>query len=84
MYKQAIDVLMSNPNWCDLVREIAKSNPAAVVKAAVALGHTFGDFPTVRALISVDRKIPAIKEYRKITGANLREAKDAVERMMQQ
>ncbi|MFJ7593213.1 hypothetical protein ACIQZO_38740 [Streptomyces sp. NPDC097617] len=33
----------------------------------------------VRALVRADRQIPAIKEYRRITGASLLEAKQAVE-----
>ncbi|MER7762538.1 ribosomal protein L7/L12 [Streptomyces sp. NPDC097619] len=35
----------------------------------------------VRALLLKGRKIEAIKEYRRLTGAGLREAKEAVEAM---
>ncbi|MCO1577703.1 ribosomal protein L7/L12 [Crossiella sp. SN42] len=39
------------------------------------------EFPAVRALALGGRKIEAIKRYREQTGAGLKEAKDAVERM---
>jgi ribosomal protein L7/L12 len=35
----------------------------------------------VRALLRAGKKIQAIKAYRELTGADLKEAKDAVERM---
>ncbi|WP_073925746.1 ribosomal protein L7/L12 [Streptomyces sp. CB03911] len=38
-------------------------------------------FPQVAALLRDGKKIHAIKAYREITGADLREAKEAVERM---
>jgi ribosomal protein L7/L12 len=41
----------------------------------------FPDMDDVRYLLSEGRKIEAIKVYRQRTGAGLKEAKDAVERM---
>ena len=38
-------------------------------------------FETVRAHLAAGRKIEAIKEYRRLTGVGLKEAKDAVEQM---
>lgn len=42
-----------------------------------------GDMAEVRAILFGGNKIAAIKRYREITGAGLKEAKDAVERMEQ-
>jgi hypothetical protein len=39
-------------------------------------------FETVRARLAAGRKIDAIKEYRRLTGVGLKEAKDAVEQMV--
>ena len=44
-------------------------------------GDSFPDMDDVRYLLSQGRKIEAIKVYRQRTGARLKEAKDAVERM---
>ncbi|GAA4534112.1 ribosomal protein L7/L12 [Amycolatopsis samaneae] len=56
-------------------------------KLDLVLGHLGVDEPgtelagEVEALLRQDKKIVAIKRYREVTGAGLKEAKDAVERI---
>jgi ribosomal protein L7/L12 len=38
--------------------------------------------PEIRRLVREGQLIPAIKRYRELTGAGLKDAKDAIERML--
>lgn len=80
-YAQAIEVV-TNP-ICDfraLVIEIAKRNPGAVVKAALAINDPARLWlKEVDGYLHTGQKISAIKLWRAETGLGLKEAKDAVE-----
>ncbi|MET9803743.1 ribosomal protein L7/L12 [Streptomyces sp. NPDC006368] len=47
----------------------------------LGIDHTDPELERVRALVRQDKKIEAIKAYREITGADLVEARNAVDRM---
>ncbi|GAA1515179.1 hypothetical protein GCM10009730_20820 [Streptomyces albidochromogenes] len=47
----------------------------------LGISHTDPEMEQVVALLREGKKIPAIKSYREITGADLLHAKNAVERM---
>ncbi|MFG1646993.1 ribosomal protein L7/L12 [Amycolatopsis sp. NPDC049252] len=52
------------------------------VAAAEAAQPQLADLPEVRKYLMEGKKIQAIKAYRESTGAGLKDAKDAVERML--
>ena len=81
-HKQAIDIIGKNQYAStDLLREIAKDRPSAIVKAAAALEaeSPAGWKVEAKALVQAGRKINAIKACRAATGLGLKEAKEAVE-----
>ena len=82
-HKKAIDVLDSGIDRGEVLVDIAKHNPASVVKAAERLGFDFSEpwLEDVKVLART-RKIDAIKIYRKKTGLGLKESKEAVEALM--
>ncbi|MFG1792444.1 ribosomal protein L7/L12 [Nocardia sp. NPDC049149] len=54
--------------------------PVVPIKPAPAAAHSgAGSFAEVDELMAQGKKIQAIKRYRELTGAGLKEAKDAVE-----
>lgn len=78
-YAQAIDILMNNRCCKDqLLTEIAKANPAAIVKGFKAYQASTW-VGIVKPIYAAGRKIDAIKECRKLTGMSLKKAKAAVE-----
>jgi len=79
-YAKAIDIL-TNPetDFRDIVIQIAKMNPQAVVDAVGFNPWERKCIPLIRA----DKKIGAIKLCRELTGIPLKEAKDAVEELME-
>jgi ribosomal protein L7/L12 len=84
-YKKAIDVLkIANGRHKDLIWEIAKSNPIALIEAAKKLNlienHSLEE-KIKKMILSSPDKISAIKEYRAMTGEGLKESKEAVEKI---
>ena len=80
--KQAIDIIGRNKYAnADLLREISKDRPSAIVKAAAALEaeHPVAWKAEARAFMQAGRKIQAIKVCRVATGLGLKDAKGAVE-----
>ncbi len=79
-YARAIDIV-TNPetDFRVLVIEIAKRHPKAVCEVAIFNGWEKECLP----LIHADKKIGAIKVCRELTGMPLKEAKDAVETLME-
>lgn len=75
----AIDIVTSEKHdFRQLCINIAKTNPSVLVKAA-------GYIPwqaEVRRCLASKSKIDAIKLCRTLTGMSLKDAKDAVERLM--
>lgn len=78
-YAKAIDLLESDLDHRAIVVDYAKRHPAAFIKAASVR-------PSLReeclAFLEAKKKINAIKHYRTVTGASLKEAKEAVEAMV--
>ena len=80
--KQAIDIIGRNKYAnADLLRNISKDRPSAIVKAAAALEaeHPVAWKVEARAFMQAGRKIQAIKACRAATRLGLKEAKEAVE-----
>ena len=84
-YKKVIDILKNiNGKEIELVWEIAKINPEALIQATKNI-----DLITNKSLQEKIRemifnspgKISAIKEYRAMTGEGLKESKEAVEKI---
>ena len=79
-YAEAIDVLMKRGNFNEILIEIAKVHPKAVVMANSAVnGPTWQE--QCRELLKAGRKIEAIKVCHQLTGMGLKEAKEAVENL---
>jgi ribosomal protein L7/L12 len=82
-YAEAIEIITKYRNTADLILiEIAKMNPAAVIKGNDALrarGKNTYWHKDVIPYLKKEQKIKAIKLCREITGMGLREAKEAVE-----
>lgn len=78
-YKHAIEILSKQDvNWRAIVYEIAKDHPKAIVDCF----REDWEVPVKEALGL--GKVPAIKLYREITGKSLKEAKEAVDKMVEQ
>lgn len=79
-YARAIDIV-TNPetDFRALLIEIAKRHPKAVCEVAVLSPWEKECLPLIRA----EKKIGAIKVCRELTGLPLKEAKDAVEALME-
>ncbi len=78
-YALVIDILNKDLDYAELVRDIAKHNPAAVIHAYSRLYLA----PTIEAtarrdkdLLSIAKtnKIGAVKQFRELTGATLADA----------
>lgn len=84
-YAEAIRILEKEGiNYKALMFEVARKSPAVLMKAARAVGMDAKDWRAeCRNLFrgGYGYKINAIKLYREKTGANLKEAKEAVEAM---
>jgi ribosomal protein L7/L12 len=76
-YEVAIDIISKDQDWRELVFEIAKKNPSAIV-SAYAKNKNLWQFEA-KKLMDAGEKIKAIKYCRNETGFSLKEAKDAVE-----
>lgn len=84
VYAEAIEVLrvvINDYNKSErILWEIAKQHPAAILKAAMAMGiYSDKDAKLKQMVSTASGKIEAIKTYREMTGMGLKEAKDAVE-----
>ena len=88
-YAQAIDIVTnSSVDFRDLMIEVAKRHPKAIVEAAKLAGvaqtegHESWEWKVI-PLLKDHQKIHAIKICRSMTGMPLKEAKEAVEAFMQ-
>jgi ribosomal protein L7/L12 len=86
----AVIALFLAVNWITAhvnqkVREVARGTARVERKLDLIMAHLGIEEPepagldVVRDLLRKNKEIEAIKEYRRITGAGLKEAKDAVE-----
>lgn len=80
-YSMAIDELMKDKDWKKIAACYAKKHPADFVRDCKNIDNE--SLKPVMNLIKADKKIEAIKEYRKITGAHLKDAKEDVEHLME-
>lgn len=81
-YKKVIEILMSDRyDAKKLLTEIAKNNPGRFLKTYYALYEKNDRFSGIRDLLKAGKKIPAIKEYRNLTGKDLRESKEGVDKI---
>ncbi|UCC41430.1 MAG: ribosomal protein L7/L12 [Candidatus Aminicenantes bacterium] len=82
-YAKAIDILfdvMSHKrNPLELIREIAKLNPAIIIRAAKNISAPWME--AAIPLLKEGQKILAIKKCRELTGLGLKEAKEAVDEL---
>ena len=85
--KQAIDIITSR-DFCDYDRqnilvEIVKSNPSVLVKACRKLDISASSWEQEAIdMYRSGNRVTAIKFCREKTGLGLKEAKDAVEKLM--
>ena len=79
-YAEAIDVLMKRGNFGEILTEIAKVHPKAVVMANRAVNGPLWQERCYN-ILKTGRKIEAIKVCRQLTGMGLKEAKEAVEKL---
>jgi len=87
--KRAIDVIFEvigdTYKINELLRDMCKNQPSAVVHAAERLGFIPVGVSAlgtrVIGIYTSQGKIPAIKAYREMTGKGLKDSKDAVERI---
>jgi len=79
-YAAAIDELFKEHDWQKVAMDYAKKHQADFLRAC---NGSADKFKTVRELIKAGNKIAAIKEFRAITGASLKDAKYAVEEMQE-
>ncbi|MBB5117318.1 hypothetical protein AF335_27595 [Streptomyces eurocidicus] len=63
------------------IKELDRKTDLILRHMGIAEPADGSELGQVRALLSKGKKIEAIAAYRKITGADLREAKEAVDRM---
>ena len=77
-YKKAIEICATEQDWKGIVIEIAKLHPKFVVDASKSKSW---EVEARKMYIENDDKIAAIKYCRTMTGASLRDAKEAVERL---
>ena len=76
-YKQAIEMITQDKDWYEVVKDYAKRHPADFVRACQSQGWE----REAKALMDAGQKIEAIKLCRSMTGASLKDAKDAVGRL---
>ncbi|MER6139913.1 ribosomal protein L7/L12 [Streptomyces sparsogenes] len=82
-------ILLIGAMWSSIERKLDRTQRTAarlerkvdLILDHLGLQETQPDLARVRALLREGKKIHAVKEYREITGAGLREAKEAVDRM---
>lgn len=80
-YSRAIEILTKHDNLAkDILIEIAKSNPSAIIKGYNSLNHPNWQ-DEVLPILRSGQKINAIKRCRELTGMGLKEAKQAVEEL---
>lgn len=81
-YKEALEICTSKAtDWQSIVIKIAAKHPSLVVKAyRETVDETWRD--ECKGLMLAGEKIQAIKLCRSLTGMNLKEAKEAVERLV--
>jgi ribosomal protein L7/L12 len=78
-YSQAIDILTRDHDPDALLREIAKAEPSALVRAHTILLDPAGLGALDKVLRSSQTRIDAIKSWRAATGVGLKDALDAVD-----
>lgn len=87
-YSEAIEIITKNKSLAsDLLVEICKFKPSAVIKAykiiapnikpAIGMPNTWK--PAIEKILKHGHYIEAIKELRALTGAGIKEAKEAVD-----
>lgn len=85
-YSRAIDILEEHTSESDqrkILVEIAKTNPAVLCKVCDKLfAKKVSWQETVIPILKAGQKIEAIKQCRNLTGMDLRTAKEAVEKLM--
>lgn len=81
-YKEAIAILMSDIDFKNICVELAKTNPSAFVKAAKLINPTINIDAELLELCRKNKKIAAIKLYREEKGADIKEAKNYVENLI--
>ena len=80
-YSQVISELQKNQTWRGIVFAIARFAPSAVLRAIDEINRKVEE-PWVKECREMMRRkelVPAVKKWREMTGAGLKEAKDAVE-----
>lgn len=71
--------LDDDTNAWSFITALAHSNPAKFVSLVNDLSDNLFDWVEIDALLSLGKVIPAIKQYREITNAGLKEAKNAID-----
>jgi ribosomal protein L7/L12 len=80
-YATAIDVLSKCSSSELLLFEVAKKNPGAIISAYERMNGPLIESKIKAMAQAGTSKIMCIKEYRFLTGAGLKDAKEAVERI---
>lgn len=78
-YAQAIEILRNRPHYKKMLFEIAKKNPKALFDAHERLNGPISDSKIVNMVKDGYSKIECITEYRRLTGAGLKQSKKHVE-----